>query len=92
MNLQPYEVQYTTNARRQLSKLDHPQAQRIIKKIFEYTSNPDPLANAKLLQGDRAGAYRYRIGSYRAIFIVDDAGLITLLTILDIKHRKDIYK
>ncbi|MBP6881235.1 MAG: hypothetical protein KBC35_01275 [Candidatus Pacebacteria bacterium] len=36
--------------------------------------------------------YRYRIGDYRAIFSVAADGTITLLTILSVKHRKDVYR
>lgn len=66
-------------------------AKRIVLKIAE-NAQGDPLQKAKALQGDLMGKYRYRIGSYRAIFMLDESGNVILLTVLSIKHRKDIYK
>jgi len=83
---------YSDDALRQLKKLDGAVSKRIMFKIIDNASQSNPLARAKALQGDLSGKYRYRIGDYRAIFIIDDEGKITLLTILNIKHRKDIYR
>jgi len=83
---------YAAVALKQLKKMDTSVADTITSKLELLVSSNYPLQTAKPLQGNKAGLYRYRIGNYRAIFTIDEAGAITLLTILDIKHRKDIYK
>ncbi|MEK7673032.1 MAG: type II toxin-antitoxin system RelE/ParE family toxin [Patescibacteria group bacterium] len=86
-----YKVIYTSKARKDLKNLDLKITKRIIKKIKEYQETPDPLSFAKHLKNSILGSYRFRIGDYRAIFDVDRDGNITILLILKIAHRKDIY-
>ncbi len=85
-------VIYSDDALRQLKKLSATLSKRIVLKIANNAVQTDPLGRAKALQGKLSGKYRYRIGDYRAIFTIDDKGNITVLTVLTIKHRKDIYK
>lgn len=85
-------VLYSTNSLKFLKKLDTSIAKKIVEKIKDNSEQKDVLSRAKSLQGDLSGKYRYRIGDYRAIFIIDDEGTLVLLTILNIKHRKDIYR
>ena len=92
MSAPQYALSYSAVALKQLKKMDLSVADTITSKLEQLVVSDHPLQTAKSLQGDLAGTYRYRIGNYRAIFKVDKDGTITLLTILDIKHRKDIYK
>lgn len=85
-------VVYSGRALSQLKKLDISISKRIVLKVADNAKQPDPLSRAKSLQGVLQGKYRYRIGDYRAIFIIDEKGRLVFLTILDIKHRKDIYR
>lgn len=85
-------VVYSTEALHQLKKLSPAIAKRIVLKIADNTAQADPLLRAKALQGRLSGKYRYRIGDYRAIFTVDDAGNVSIIMILAIVHRKDAYK
>ena len=85
-------VIYSDDALCQLKKLSATLSKRIVLKIVDNAAQADPLGRAKALQGKLSGKYRYRVGDYRAIFTIDDKGNITVLTILTIKHRKDIYK
>jgi len=87
-----YRLLYAPAALKQLQKLDLSVADSITSKLEQLTNSDQPLLSAKSLRGELAGKYRYRIGNYRAIFSIDADGVITLLTILDIKYRKDIYK
>lgn len=84
-------VFYTASARKDLKNLSEKDAKRIVLKIKSLT-NMNPLLKAKTLSGIFQGLYRYRIGDFRAIFNFDDKGKLNILTILKIKHRKDIYK
>lgn len=85
-------VVYSHDALRQLKKLPHALAKRIVIKVADNATQADPLSRAKPLQGRLSGKYRYRIGDYRAIFCIDDEEKIAILMILDIRHRKDVYK
>jgi mRNA interferase RelE/StbE len=85
-------ITLSPSAEHDLARLDKPTARRIIAKLRTYEASDDPLALAKPLRGDFVGAYRYRIGDYRAIFEVHEDGTVVILTIIRIKHRKDVYR
>ena len=86
-----YKILYLQKAIYDLDRLEAKMAQRIVKKIYFYGIQKNPLAYAKRLFQPEIGQYRFRIGDYRAIFDVDGKGRIQILMILSIKHRKDIY-
>ena len=86
-----YTIFYTQGARRDLDGVDFSVSQRIVQKIFFYSRQKNPLSFAKRLHDARFGHYRFRIGDYRAIFDVEKTGMIHVLMILRIKHRKDVY-
>ncbi len=85
-----YQLTYTTQARRDLERLDKSIALRIVFKIKENSELSNPLVRATALAGRLAGRYRYRIGDYRAVFRCDNNGDIIILTILRIKHRREV--
>jgi mRNA interferase RelE/StbE len=85
-------VVYSKEARKDLQSLDPSVSKRVIKKVKEFTGHDNPLAFAKSLSANLSGLYRFRVGDYRVVFSVDEAGSVTILTILHIAHRKDIYK
>jgi mRNA interferase RelE/StbE len=85
-------VWYTEHARKDLRKLDKQQAKRIVEKVQVYAHAHNPLEYAKALSGVFAGLYRYRVGEYRVLFERDGDGTVHILTVLRIKHRKDVYR
>lgn len=85
-------VRYVVLAQKDLRSLDKKIAQRIVLKVQSYTNATDPLVEAKRLSGALNGLFRYRVGDYRVIFELDVTGVLTILTILRIKHRKDVYR
>lgn len=85
-------VFYTAHARKDLLKLGKETARRITLAVQAHGKSSEPLRRAKRLSGAMSGLYRYRVGDYRAIFQYDDAGTLHILTVLRIKHRKDIYR
>lgn len=60
----------------------------IIKKLDYFTGSGTPLSFAHRLINYELGEYRFRIGDYRVIFDIVDEKII----ILDVDHRKDIYR
>lgn len=85
-------VFYTHTAREGLQSLEKKDAGRVVLTIEKYTSDKNPLSRAKKLTGIFDGLYRYRIGNYRAVFQYDEKGNLIMITILKIKHRKDVYR
>ena len=86
-----YKLLLTKKAKNDFSSLEKIIQKRIAKKLRFYISDENPLEHAKKLRNSKLGEYRFRIGDYRAIFDVDKEGNITLLIILRVKHRKDVY-
>jgi mRNA interferase RelE/StbE len=85
-----YTVLLSERARKQLHKLDKPAAAFIygwLKKNIDGCDNPR--AFGKALTGNRNSQWRYRIGSYRAICLIQDDKLTVLA--IEIGHRKDVY-
>jgi mRNA interferase RelE/StbE len=85
-------VEYTDEARKDLRSFDKTVAVRVIKKISVYASADDPRKHAKSLTGRLAGLYRFRVGDYRVIFSISGDGTVSILVVLAIAHRKDIYR
>ncbi len=85
-------IEYTAEARRELRSLDKHDAVRILKKVSTYGELENPLTFAKPLEGTLAGLYRFRVGDYRIIFSLDESGSVTILVVLKVAHRKDIYR
>ena len=53
-------------------------------------SNPYFGINIKKLKGNFEGYYRYRVGSYRLFYLIDNGKVIVV--IVDLKHRQNAYK
>ena len=89
---QKVAIIYSAHARKDLLKLDKPLARKIVLKIEDNAIRNNPLSRAKALSGILSGMYRYRIGNYRVIFRIEKSGQISILMVLRIKHRKDVYR
>lgn len=81
------QIVYSARFRKNLHKIDRRLVLKIISKI-EYMCCDDYFKYSKSLQGRFQGVNRFRIGSYRVFFYVENC----VFTILDINHRKDAYK
>lgn len=85
-----FRIEFTPKAEKQLVKLDKPIQSQIVDYIDELSALDDPRARGKALVGDLAGLWRYRVGDYRLLCRLEDA--VLLILVLEIGHRKDIYK
>ena len=86
-----YKVVFTDEARKQIKKLDKHIASLIIGWIEKTLEGCEyPRIHGKGLTANRSGEWRYRIGDYRIICEILDNEIIIL--VLDIGHRKNIYK
>jgi mRNA interferase RelE/StbE len=84
-------LRLTKQALSDLGRLDKRMADKIVSKLEDYEANGHPLRFSKPLRGELSGLFRFRIGDYRAIFRKESTGMITILFILNIKHRKEVY-
>jgi mRNA interferase RelE/StbE len=82
-----YKLRIRRKAQKQLAKLPANDYKRIRQTILDLANEPRP-AGASKLKG-REG-WRVRQGNYRIIYEIIDNELI--VTVLDIGHRKDIYR
>ena len=87
-----YQLFYTKKAWSDLQKLNKINARKIVIKLKYFIEQPDPFKHAKPLQGIYKNLFQFRIGDYRAIFSKDAKGIITIINIIRIEHRKNIYK
>ena len=84
-------IKYSRSALRFLEKLDKRSVDRIREAIDKLTLIP-PEGDIKALQGYPDGRKRLRAGSWRIIYRFDSVNTASLLLIIDIGNRGDIYK
>lgn len=82
-----YKYSFTPQALKLFKKLPKNVQKRIIKKLDFYCKET-PLKFAYPLTDWRIGSYRFRVGTYRVIFDLEEKNLI----ILAVGDRKEIYK
>ena len=78
-----YTINTTPEFDKEFKKLD-----KFTQKNLEGCENPR--IQGKGLTSNRSGQWRYRIGDYRLICIIEDKELIILA--LTVGHRRDIYE
>ncbi|OGY28739.1 MAG: hypothetical protein A3A61_00865 [Candidatus Woykebacteria bacterium RIFCSPLOWO2_01_FULL_43_14] len=83
-----YTLKFSKNAAKQISKLDNLVKSKV-KEALESKLIMDPVNHSTGLTGfEIKEARRFRVGTYRVIFVIaDDA-----IEILRVGHRRDIYK
>ena len=85
-----YTVETTSRFDKEFKKLDK-YTQLMIKSWI--TKNlidcENPRIHGKALIANRKGQWRYRIGDYRLICLIEDDRLI--ITALNIGHRREVY-
>ncbi len=84
-------VEYSAETRKDLKALDKAIAARIIKKVSIYASASDHRKHAKSLTGSFRGFYRFRVGDYRVVFSISEEGTVSIIIVILIAHRKDVY-
>jgi len=85
-----WRIETTARFDREFKKLDR-YTQRMVKAWIEkhLVNCDDPRVHGKGLTANRSGQWRYRIGDYRMICLIEDEKLIILA--LSIGHRSNIY-
>ncbi|MGL5949490.1 MAG: type II toxin-antitoxin system RelE family toxin [Aeromonas sp.] len=85
-----WQIELSTSAKKQLSKIDKAQAQRIIKHLRRIVMLENPRDVGKALAGNLRTYWRYRVGDYRIICDISDGEMVILA--LEIGHRNVIYR
>lgn len=86
-----YKIKYSDKIKKDLKKLDGYTRKNIQSWISKHLENcEDPKKIGKPLTGNFKGQWRYRIGDYRLICIIEDD--VLLITAIRVGHRKHIYE
>lgn len=88
--MKKYKIELSERFKKEFKKLDK-YTQKILRGWIDkhLVAATDPRVKGKTLTANRRGQWRYRIGDYRLICLIDDDKLVILA--LTIGHRKDIY-
>lgn len=84
-----YQVDFTPGAESDLSRLDVPVAQHVLKRLRWLAENfeaikPEPLT------GQWQGVFKLRVGDYRVFYTCDRAK--RRIVVHFIRHRREVYK
>jgi mRNA interferase RelE/StbE len=84
-----WKIEFTKQSQKKFNSLDSSVKLRIKKYILEKL-----IINPKLylipLLGDKSGFYKFRVGDYRLLCVRED--LKYIITVVKVKHRKEVYK
>lgn len=88
--MKKYNVEVTERFKKDFRKLDK-YTQRMIRAWIDNNliGCENPRIHGKALVANRKGQWRYRIGDYRLICLIEDDKLI--ITALTIGHRREVY-
>lgn len=86
-----HRFRFSEDARRDLADLDDRVRNRIILKLRWYSEQENSLKFAKRLVASDYGAFRFRIGDYRALCDVEFLVTETVIQVLRIRHRREAY-
>jgi len=85
-----YKVCLTAKANKVYSEADSVLRKKIAKCLNILQETPKNHPQIKALKGEFAGKYRFRVGNYRVIYIVDDSQ--SQVIVLLIEHRSQAYR
>jgi mRNA interferase RelE/StbE len=82
-----YKIEFQKKASKALKKIPFREHNKILKIIEGLAIQPRPPVAKKLMGRD---AWRIRVGNYRIIYEIKDQ--ICLILVLDLGHRREIYR
>lgn len=84
-----YKVQFNKKYLKDLQKVPQRDQTQIRSRILALADNPRP-EGSKKFSNTKDTLYRIRSGDYRIIYTVKDD--ILLILVIEIAHRKDVYR
>lgn len=85
-----YRLVLSREAERFFERCDKALARKLSRCFESLEKDPRAGNNVKALKGRFAGAFRYRVGDYRAIYSIDDQQVTVF--IITIATRSDVYE
>jgi len=85
-------VEIDPRVEKELEKLDHQEAKRILRFLFDRVAYlDDPRSIGESLKGSRfKELWKYRVGDYRIISNIEDKSLKIL--VVKVGNRKEVYR
>ena len=83
-----YQLLYKKPAAKEIQKLPVQIQKRLKVKLEWFIGQVDPLQFAEPLTKPADAQYRFRVGTYRILFDVEDHAIV----ILHVQHRRDVYR
>ena len=91
MQLSNFQIAETKTFEKKKEKIDSRLYLKIRNVVYpQLRLNPFYGINIKKLKGKFEGYYRYRIGSYRLFYLIENEKI--LVAIIDLKYRQNAYK
>jgi mRNA interferase RelE/StbE len=85
-----YEIALSRKAQKFYDKASDELIGRLHKCFDDLSQDPYKSPNIKKLKGDLEISWRYRVGDYRVVYIVDEQNRNILISI--IAHRRESYR
>lgn len=86
-----WKIEFDSRVVKDLKKLGHEARERILKFLEDkIETEKDPRRIGEPLTGTMSGLWRYRVGNYRIISLIEDNRFIVL--VIRVAHRKEVYK
>ncbi len=82
-----YFVDLSQHSQKFLDKLDLSLRERIKKSLKRLEQNPIPSDARFIGREDNEKVFRYRIGDYRALYLLDESKKVILVTKIDKRSR-----
>ncbi len=87
----PWRVRFERRALKELGRFGQAEQVRISKFIRDRLVRSDnPRAVGEALRGPFANRWKYRVGDYRIIAVLEDE--VVTITVVRIGHRSDVYR
>jgi mRNA interferase RelE/StbE len=87
----PWSIVFHPAAAKELKKLDRKTAARILHTLeTRIATLEDPRAMGAPLKGEHEGYWRWRVGNYRIVAIIQDERVTILIT--RVAHRREVYR
>jgi mRNA interferase RelE/StbE len=83
-----YSLLYKKRAAKDIQKLSKQIQKRLKNKLEWFIAQENPLEFAEPLIKPADAQYRFRVGTYRVLFDVEDKNIV----ILHVQHRREVYR
>lgn len=83
-----YNLLYKKQAVKDIQKLPKQVQKRLKTKLEWFIAQDNPISFSTALTKPADAQYRYRVGSYRVLFDIENDNLV----VLHVQHRREVYR